>query len=253
MPWSGRATAIKPDVRFNDTEDSKSQDAKSEQRLVWSALRDRPRGLKPERCHHQTEHHNDACRQVRQPVSNPIKPRPSSAGFVGHPRRSQPDDNECRCQAHAERRCHRYSKSELLYLNTNQQDGNRGWARQQTSTETEPNNVRRTSPTFHLPLMDYVTVVHVTVVVRMAMMMEVVATVLVTATARSQAQKHAHRKQCHKNPGQHRQPRLCLLGNHILTNRRAAIAKTQTIMVCPTAAERPSSTACPGVPRILTM
>ena len=59
--------------------------------------------------------------------------------------------------------------------------------------------------------------VHMTVVVQMTMMMVVVVMMFVIVTAYPQAQKHAYRKQCHKNPGQQGQPRLCLLGNHVPT------------------------------------
>jgi hypothetical protein len=71
------------------------------------------------------------------------------------------------------------------------------------------------APFFRRPLM-----VHVTVVVRMTMMVVMVVMMFVIGTAHPQAQKHAYRKHCHKNSGQQGQPRLCLLGNHVLTEQK---------------------------------
>src|SRR5262245_49377778 len=134
---------------------------------------------------------------MRQPVGNPIEPRPVCTGFPRRPGRSQADCNECCCQTDAERRDHRYPKRELLQLNANEQDRNRGRAWEQAPTEAEPYYFGRTSPSFCVPLLIRMTV-------RMATMIVIVVVVFMIVIADPQAHKHAQCKQCHKDTGQQR-------------------------------------------------
>ena len=189
LEWPGDCDAARRELNGPKARESQDPDRR-ECASVWFALRSKPSRVESKCCHHEAKDHNDSRRKIRQPLRNPIKPGPSSAGFLRCPRRCHADGNQRRGKTNTKCGHHRDPQRELFYLNANKQDSNRRRTWQQPTGEPEPDNFSCTRASFWARvIMSMIVAVWMTILIVMVLM-----------AGRPQAQKHAHGKQCHQDP-----------------------------------------------------